>query len=344
MPEPRIVSIGRAVPQRQYAQQDLLVHSPWRRTPLLERLFLDSPVHTRGFFVPPSFYATPRSLTETNAAWVQGAMHLGREAVRESLARAGRKPSDVDFFSVTTVTGYTTPGLDLRIAREEGMRDDIGRAHFNCIGCHAAIPLLKVAADHAARNPGSTAIALAVEVCSACFSERDAAENLVATALFADGAAAVTVGTEGTGPVILDFASKYDYAHFETLGFDLDALGFRIVLDPSIPDLIAGHIGATVDALLKRHAIAREDVKLWALHPGGSRILSAVGTALSLTEEQLLPSLRVLRAHGNMSSPSVVFSLAEALRTQGVPDEGYGVMAAFGPGLGIEVALLGFGR
>ncbi|MCB9678781.1 MAG: type III polyketide synthase [Alphaproteobacteria bacterium] len=344
MAEPRIQSIGRAVPERRVAQQDLLVHSPWRRSPLLERLFLDSPVHTRGFFVPPEFYATPRTLTETNAAWREGALLLGGRAVRDSLSRAGLGPRDVDLFAVTTVTGYTTPGLDLLLARQESMRSDFARAHFNCVGCHAAIPLLKVAADHVSRRPGDTALALAVEVCSACFSERDAPENLVATALFADGAACATIGTGGDGPVLLDFGSRYDFEHIDTLGFDLDALGFRIVLDPSIPDLVASHIEPTVDDLLARNGVERSAVRSWALHPGGSRILEAVGTALGLDDRAMAASRRVLRTHGNMSSPSVLFSLAEDLRTHGVPSDGYGVMAAFGPGLGIEVALLGFGR
>ncbi|MEZ4319604.1 MAG: type III polyketide synthase [Myxococcota bacterium] len=344
MPDARIQSIGRAVPERRIAQQDLLVHSPWKRSPLLDRLFLDSPVHSRGFFVPPEFYATPRTLTETNAAWLQGALLLGGRAVTEALARAGRAPDEVDLFAVTTVTGYATPGLDLLLARQEGFRADFARAHFNCVGCHAAVPLLKVAADHVRLRPGSTALALAVEVCSACFSERDAPENLVATALFGDGAACATVGTGGSGPLLLDFASRYDFEHLHTLGFDLDALGFRIILDPAIPDLVASHIEATVDDLLVRSGVKREDVVLWALHPGGSRILEAVGQALRLDDDAMAPSRRVLRSHGNMSSPSVLFSLAEGLRSAGVPERGYGVMAAFGPGLGIEVALLGFGR
>ncbi len=344
VPPVRIQAIGRAVPDNRIAQQDLLVHSPWKRSPLLDRLFLDSPIHSRGFFVPPEFYATPRTLTETNAAWLEGALALGGRALRESLHRAGRVPTDIDLLAVTTVTGYATPGLDLLLARQEEFRADFARAHFNCVGCHAAIPLLKVAADHVARRPESTAVALAVEVCSACFSERDAAENLVATALFADGAAAVTLGTAGDGPVLLDFGSRYDFDNIDALGFDLDALGFRIILDPSIPDRVADSIDATVDALLDRNGVAREEVRVWALHPGGSRILEAVGTTLGLDDAQMAPSRRVLRSHGNMSSPSVVFSLAEALRTGGLPDGGYGVMAAFGPGLGIEVALLGFGR
>lgn len=342
MHDVRLAAIGRAVPERRIAQQTLLAHSPWPRTPLLERLFLESPVHSRGFWVPPEFYAQPRSLSETNAHWLEGALELSSLALREAMERSSTAPEQVDLIGATTVTGYATPGLDLLLARQEGLRDDIARAHFNCIGCHAAIPLLKVAADHVAVH-GGRAATVAVEVCSACFSTRDDPQNLVATSLFGDGAAAAVLSADGEGPRVLGFGSRYDYDHLHTLGFGLDSLGFSIVLDPSIPQLIAAHIGAAVDSLLRDHGVAREDVRIWALHPGGSAILTAAGAALSLTEAQLAPSRRVLRNHGNMSSPSVLFSLAGAFRSLGVPDDGYGVLAAFGPGLGIEVALLGFG-
>ena len=187
------------------------------------------------------------------------------------------------------------------------------------------------------------ALAVAVEVCSACFTPRDDTQNMVATSLFGDGAAAVVVAATGTGPRLLGFGSRYDFEHIDTLGFDLDSLGFRIVLDPSIPGLIADHIAAAVDALLRAHGVDRSQVVLWALHPGGSAILTQAGTALGLEDDDLAASRRVLRAHGNMSSPSVLFSLAEGIRARGLPDRGFGVLAAFGPGLGIEVALLAFG-
>lgn len=349
MPDVRLLGLGRAVPERQVVQQDLLAMSPWGDSPLLDRLFLHSAVHTRGFMVPPSFFldgrtTTQRTLSDTNAAWLQGAMALGSRALRRALLESGHSPATVDLIAVTTVTGYATPGLDLLLARQEGLRNDVQRAHFNCIGCHAALPLLKVARDHAAVHPGSVALAGAVEVCSACFRDDDDPQNLVATALFADGAAFAVVGTEGDGPVLVDFASLYDFDHIDALGFGLDQNGFTIVLDPSIPDRIAAHIEAAVHTLLDRHGLQRSDVRQWAFHPGGSRILDAVQQALKLDDRAMLASRRVLRAHGNMSSPSVLFSFAEGVRAHGLPQDGYGVLAAFGPGLGIEVALVAFGR
>lgn len=338
---PSLLAIGRAVPAASYTQAQLYAYRQFKDNPLIERLFLDSPIVSRGLFVPPSWYQTAHSLTECNAAWREGALLLGSRAVRQALSGAGIDASDVDHFAVTTVTGYTTPGLDLLLAHQEGMRNTISRAHLNCIGCHAAIPLLKLAVDHVRTHPGSTSVALAVEVCSACLRHDDDPQNLVALSLFADGAAAAVVG-DGPGPMVIDVASVYDYAHLGALGFELSTEGFRIVLDPAIPTLIASHIGQAVDGLLAKHGIARSQVSTWCFHPGGSRILDEVERCLGLTPQAMAPSRHVLHHHGNMSSPSVLFVLAEALNQSPPPPGTFGVLAAFGPGLGIELALLRF--
>ena len=344
MSPPRILGLGTAQPDARYTQSELYAHSPWEPTPLLDRLFLASAVQSRGLFVPPHWYRSPRTLQETNAAWRDGALQLGSRALERVLAASGHVPAQIDHFGVTTVTGYTTPGLDLLLAKAHGMRPDIARVHFNCIGCHAAIPLLRAATEHVRAHPDHVAVTLAVEVCSACFAEDDDPQNLVALSLFGDGAAAVTVGAGayGDGPEILGFGSSYAYDHIDALGFELADQGFRIVLDPSIPDHIARAIHGTVQRLLDDHGLTVPDVAHWCLHPGGARILDAAQQALGLTDDHLQSSRRVLRAAGNMSSPSVLFVLDEEVRSRR-PDRGhYGILAAFGPGLGIEVALLRF--
>jgi predicted naringenin-chalcone synthase len=340
MPEARILGLGRAVPERSYTQRELYALNPWEPSPLIDQLFLASPIQTRNFFVGPDWYTQPRTLTETNAAWLEGALILGEAAVREALGPTAAR--DLDQFAVTTVTGYATPGLDLLLARSLGMSPRLQRVHFNCIGCHAAIPLLRVTADHVSQRPGTEAVALAVEVCSAAFSNDPDAANLVALSLFADGAAAVRLGTEGEGPALVDFESRFAFEHLDALGFDLTTAGFRIVLDPSIPHVIGAHIRETVEALLHRSGLTVADVGTWCFHPGGARILDAVQQQLCLDDEAMLPSRRVLREHGNMSSPSVLFVLAAALRYAARPAGSFGVLASFGPGLGIEAALIRF--
>jgi alkylresorcinol/alkylpyrone synthase len=339
---PRLVGLGTAQPDTRYTQTELYAHSPWEPTPLLDRLFLESAVQSRGLFIPPEWYRSPRTLTETNAAWREGALLLGGRALEGALQQAGVVPEQIDHLGVTTVTGYTTPGLDLLLAKDHGLRPDIARAHFNCIGCHAAVPLLRAATEHVIAHPDHTAVAVAVEVCSACFAEDDDPQNLVALSLFGDGAAGAVVAMEGSGPEILGFGSRYAFDHIDALGFELGAQGFRIVLDPSIPGHIAHAIEGTVLALLEGYGLSTTDVEHWCFHPGGARILDAAQRALGLSDLQLRSSRRVLRAAGNMSSPSVLFVLQEELRNRTPKAGSYGVMAAFGPGLGIEVGLLRF--
>jgi len=339
--DPRLVAIGRAVPERTFSQAELYRHNPWPRSTLLDRLFLESPIATRHLFVPPDFWNTARTVGETNAAWRDGALSLGGAALEDALDRAALAPTRVDFLGVTTVTGYATPGLDLLLAHAHGLRPTLQRAHFNNIGCHAAVPLLRTAADHAARHPGATAVALAVEVCSACFSPTaDDPQSQVAAALFADGAAAAVVSTTGTGPRLVDFASSFDFAHLDALGFDLTTDGFRIVLDPRVPDHVGAGIASLVADLLQRQRLSPSDIATWCFHPGGSRVLDAVQRGLRLDDASMRHSRRVLRRYGNMSSPSVLFVLAEALASAPPPPDSWIVLAAFGPGLGIEAALL----
>ncbi len=312
MPEPRIVSIGRAVPEQRVTQRELHALSPFGPMPLIDRLFLESPIQSRAIALGPDWHARPRTLSETNGAWEAVAMQLAGRSLDEALTQAHLSPERLDCIGVTTVTGYTTPGLDLLLAKDHGLRADIARVHFNCIGCHAAVPLLRTVADHVAARPGTVAAAVAVEVCSACFAMDKDPQNLVAIALFADGAATAVVADTGEGPRLLAFGSLYDFEHIDKLGFGLTTGGFRIVLDPSIPVRIAANIERAVDALLAQAGLARDAVKLWCLHPGGSRILDATQQALSLSDADMRPSRRVLRNFGNMSSPSVMFVLAES--------------------------------
>jgi len=342
MAEPRLLSIGRAVPENRYAQSAIHARNPWPDSPLIDRLFLESPIQTRALFVSPEWYQTPRTLTDTNRVWREGSMLLAGQALTNGLQSAGIASYDVDMIGVTSVTGYATPGLDLLLARDLGLRNDVARAHFNCIGCHAAIPLLRVASDHVRTRKNTVAAAIAVEVCSACFSNDPDPQNLVALALFADGAAAAIVGTGGTGPVLVDFSSAYDFEHIDALGFDLTTSGFRIVLDPSIPDIVAKNIGRTVERLLERNDVSRSAVSTWCFHPGGSRILDAAQHVLELSDDDMRASRRVLANYGNMSSPTVLFVLAEALSSRPPPAGTWGVLVAFGPGLGIEAALMRF--
>ena len=113
--------------------------------------------------------------------------------------------------------------------------------------------------------------------------------------------------------------------------------GFRMTLSAAVPELIRANLGAWLRGWLKHQGLGVDDVGSWAVHPGGPRILDAVEDALALENGILDVSRTVLRRHGNMSSPTVLFIL-ERLRKAGATLPC--VALAFGPGLVVEAMLV----
>jgi predicted naringenin-chalcone synthase len=114
--------------------------------------------------------------------------------------------------------------------------------------------------------------------------------------------------------------------------------GFKMTLDPQVPSIIESTLESELKSWLDGESLSISDIDAWAIHPGGPRIIQAVGTALGLPAQALEGSQSVLANYGNMSSPTVLFILDRLSRQQ--PDANYCVLLAFGPGLCIEAVLL----
>jgi predicted naringenin-chalcone synthase len=284
--------------------------------------------------------------------FVTEALPLGKEAVSACLADAGLDARDVDQLTVASCTGYATPGLDILLARDLGMRSDAQRLHVGHMGCYAAIPALATVAD-AARARGSVGILACVELTSlhiqptGASGDRDAdREQMVAHALFSDAAAAIAVtptagdGGEGPGLEVLGFTARTLSDAAELMTWDVTDLGFRMGLSSRVPRVLAGHVVAAVDELCARHGLTRAGVHHWAVHPGGPRIVDVVADRLGLDEQAVAASRATLADHGNCSSATVLLIL-DRLRRSGAVQAGDHVVAmAFGPGLTLYAALL----
>jgi len=275
--------------------------------------------------------------------FVDEAVPLGREAVEAALKDAGVHASDIGLFAVVSCTGYATPGVDILLAGELGMSPDVQRLHIGHMGCYAALPGLGAAADFVvARN--KPAVLLCVELPSLHVQPAtDDLQQMVAHALFADGAAAlVLVPSDGAAPGldVLDVSARTDASTLDHMTWDVTDLGFRMGLSPKVPDVLAEHARPVVEDLLAKHGLTVPDVGGWAIHPGGRRIVEVVGEALDLTDAQVQASYDVLRDVGNCSSATVLFVLSRLLETA-PPLPGSPVVAmAFGPGLTLYNALL----
>lgn len=272
--------------------------------------------------------------------FVAEALPLGRRALEDALAAAAVTAEEVDVLTVVSCTGYATPGLDILLARDLGMRTDVERLHIGHMGCYAAIPGLVAAADAAAARD-RLAVLLCIELTTLHVQPAvRSLEQIVAHALFGDAAAATVVRPGGSGLELIDATAHTDTSTAALMTWDITDRGFRMGLSPKVPAALRDHVAPVVDTLLARNGLARDDVKGWIVHPGGPAIVDVVGASLGLDAEVLELSREVLREVGNCSSPTVLLIL-ERMLARGEIDVGdFAVVLAFGPGLTLYGCLL----
>src|SRR3954465_3376362 len=267
--------------------------------------------------------------------YVQEALPLGKQAVAGALDAAGLAPGDVGLFAVATCTGYSTPGIDIRLASDLGMPPGLQRLLVGHMGCYAAIPGLAAVSDFVAAR-SRPAVLLCCELTSLHVQPAQPdLEQVVAHALFSDAAAAVVLEPGAGGRRVAGMVARTDASTADHMTWDVTDLGFRMGLSPRVPDVLSRHVGPVVDELLTGAGLRIEDVAGWAVHPGGPRILDVVRDELGLAEAQLAASRRVLSEHGNCSSATVLLVLQELASVDGPV-----VAMAFGPGLTLYAALL----
>jgi predicted naringenin-chalcone synthase len=338
-------ALATAVPPRAYTQAecwDILQRSDAfgrlkeRSRWILEKVLRgDNGIDRRHFAAPDNeriFELTPDQLNET---FRTEAPKLAADALRRALAQARLRPDDLDALLICTCTGYLCPGLTGYVAETLGLRPDAYLQDLVGLGCGAAIPALRSARNFLAAQPTATVACVAVEICSAAFYLDDDPGVLVSACLFGDGAAA-TIWRTPSGPDGLhcfDFDTWQVPADRDLLRFEMRGGKLRNLLHQSVPARAA----AGVARLYARRS--PRPVHGVAAHPGGRDVLAALETALP--DHPLATSARVLRAHGNMSSPSVLFALEEQLRA-GPPPPGADLwLVSFGAGFSAHSCRIG---
>lgn len=271
-------------------------------------------------------------------------------ALAESTA-SGVTAADITHIVTVSCTGFATPGIDHALIDRLGLSRTVRRLHIGYMGCHGAINALAAARAIVLSEPRSRparVLVACVELCSLHFQPTGRPDQVVANALFADGAAALVVTGRVDGlsprPSITATGGCVLPDSADAMGWRIGDHGFEMTLGESVPSLIHTNLRPWLTSWLDSQAggvslatlVAQG---LWAVHPGGPRVLSAAADALGLSAEAVRPSRDVLAAHGNMSSPTVLFIL-DRLRKQPRPRPQPALLLAFGPGLSVEAALL----
>ncbi len=242
-------------------------------------------------------------------------------------------------------TGMYAPGLDIQLVNQLELDSSVERTCINFMGCYAAFNALKSAYHIVRSHPNAVVLLSGVELCSLHFQNSTVLQQMVANALFSDGAASVIVAGEDAAmqtqqqPLrISDFHADLKDAGKDEMVWRIGEHGFNLTLSPYVSDLVEDGIGALVQRLLSTKNINKEDIDSFAIHPGGKKILEATERALDLSPDDNALSYEVLRNYGNMSSVTVLFIL-EKLMNQSA-DAGKQILSsAFGPGLTMEAML-----
>jgi alkylresorcinol/alkylpyrone synthase len=268
------------------------------------------------------------------------AVPLGCDAVAASLASAGVDARDVDLFTVVSCTGYATPGVDQLVSRGLGMSGSLQRLHVGHMGCYAALPGLAAVAD-AATARAQIGVLLCVELTSLHIQPAtDDVEQIVAHSLFSDAAAAVTVVPDGRGLEVVDMVARTAPDTADLMTWHVTDLGFRMRLSPKVPAVLNHHVLDATEDLLRRNDLTVADVRHWAVHPGGPRIVDAVARTLDLSDDDVAASRDVLREHGNCSSATTLLVLQQMVEDGRMQRGDHAVAMAFGPGLTLYCTLL----
>ncbi len=293
------------------------------------------------FFNPSRDLLPEPSLTRRMAIYKEQATALSLKAI------AGLNDFDTIKSSFThlitvTCTGLFAPGLDIELIRALSLNPNIHRSSVNFMGCNAAVLALKQADAICNSFPNAKVLVVCTELCTIHFQKKYNDDYLLSNLLFADGAAAVILGSRpadshGVSVKLNDFHSSILHNGYSDMAWQLSETGFIMNLSSYVPSLIKENIKEMLDAI----SVAPEQFKYWAVHPGGKKILDDFAKAMGLQDDKLANAYDVLQKYGNMSSPTVLFVLKQIIDRATPQDRHEKIMlAAFGPGISIETLQL----
>ncbi|KAK3935186.1 alpha-pyrone synthesis polyketide synthase-like Pks18 [Diplogelasinospora grovesii] len=281
---------------------------------------------------------------------------LAVDVASRALSGAGivSPENEIGLLVMVTSTGFIAPGVDVAVMKGCGLSDSVGRVVINFMGCAAAMNGLRTASDFACAHPESKALVVCVELSSVNGVFKPDINDVVISSLFGDGCAAIVVGsthsasqqqqqqqqqpTLAPGKIIIRKCfSKLVRGTEEGIILGVNADGITCELSPKLPNYINAGVGPVLDEILAANGLTKADIDLWAIHPGGPKIIEESLKSLQLPDEVAAISWEMLSRYGNMLSVSLPFVLkrmaAEAKEKRPVST---GVAFSFGPGITVE--------
>jgi len=341
----QLLALGTAVPAHVLRQDDVAAQAHavfahrYANFERMAQVFHTAGINQRYSARPLPWFLAPQGWGERTAAYLETATALFVEAATKALAMAGLRADEVDTVVTVSSTGIATPSLEARAATELGFRADVHRVPVFGLGCAGGVSGLAIAGRMAVAAPGSKVLLVVVELCTLAFrSDALTKANMVATALFGDGAAACVLSTEGSGVASIRASGEHLWPNtLDIMGWETDTQGFGVIFAQAIPGFAARNMRPAVDGILASARLTRGDIDRFICHPGGIKVINALEKSFDLEPGALDHERAVLADHGNMSAPTALFVLQASLKA-GLPPRS--ALTAMGPGFTASCVVL----
>lgn len=257
---------------------------------------------------------------------------LAASASWSCLDQAGESPDSVTHLILVSCTGMVAPGVELQLMEKLGLKDEVERYCVHFMGCYAAFTGLKLADKILRAEPEAKVLVVSVELCTLHFQKEYTEDNILANSLFGDGAAAALVLNSDKGLKIGAYLSQVFREGEQDMAWGIGDFGFEMRLSKYIPALLDKGIRELRDVFQQKFNL--DQIKNFAIHPGGKQILQKVQEAFELQPEVNFHAMEILKEYGNMSSATILFVLDRMMKDPEI--QGEILSMGFGPGLTLE--------
>lgn len=345
----KIMQVSTLTPKYTYSTDEIIAvaEKMWlsnideKTARIARKLFKASEIEQRSSIVPLEVVFSDISFEEKNNIYIESMIEMGTAVLQKALKESNLDPTEIDTIITTSCTGFMIPSVDAYMINRLGMKQHINRLPVTEMGCAGGTSGLIYAHNFIKSNPGSKVALISVETPSITFQKNDLTpENLVSTAIFADGASCVILGDiDEVRPTIVD-TDMYHFPNGEYLmGYKLQNSGLKIILDRDVPNTIKEHFPNILLPFLEKNGLSPQDLQNYMFHPGGKKIIHMVEDYICRFNKDISDSLDVLKKHGNMSSSTILYILERFMKKE-ISEGEKGYMLAFGPGFMAQSLLL----
>ena len=344
-PVPVLCRPAVAVPEYVLSQAETLdlarrMHADHPQIKLVLRLIENTGVAKRHFIRPIEDTLRHTGFGHRNRVFEAEAKKRVPAVAEEALANAGLTAGDISAIVLVSCTGFMMPSLTAWMINELGFGPDTVQLPIAQLGCAAGTAAINRASDFCTSRSGANALIVACEFCSLCYQPEDLdVGSLLSNGLFGDAVAAAVVRGDGRGTgVRLQAQTSYVIpGTADWIAYEVKETGFHFRLNKGVPGTMQQVMPELMQFVWDQgQDLAKLDFHV--IHTGGPRVLDALRSHGGVPPEALGDSWDTLASYGNIAS-AAVFDVLRRVAENGREDEAVGIIAGFGPGITMELAL-----